>query len=366
MFFSTLKKRTTQLLKGEDAAKTEEEEEEEEALEDLSGINTLEVARIMQEDGDAVVAHYRVQNGTSGERGSAAFLLPAVGGMVTGATVRAHFPLPGHFHFRYRVVGPSGDPASYLWLDPANDQEPLPLYKGGISMKALRLPDGASARAHEQLTGSAPTLVGRANGSPPGGSPRDSMSPSHGSGAMQPASPRPAGPTSDLMELDLGSSPATRLGALAAAVPAPPPVKMPNRQTLVEQRLATERKRVEETVKAHIERKTAEEEAKTAKIEAANRLAPELDGWARTGDGQSWKDIRTLLSTMHTVSWQGSGWDPLPLSELVAREGNVKKYYRKAIILFHPDRHQEAAAEKQVRADRIFQALNEAFKVSEG
>merc|ERR1719203_1322397 len=95
-----------------------------------------------------------------------------------------------------------------------------------------------------------------------------------------------------------------------------------------------------------------------------NELAAEMDCWAKMPDGQSYKDIKVLLSTLHTVTWPNSGWKECPLSELVTNESNIKKYYRKAILLAHPDKHSDTSPTQQVRADRIFQALNEAFKVS--
>mmetsp|Transcript_12216 Transcript_12216/g.34912 ORF Transcript_12216/g.34912 Transcript_12216/m.34912 type:complete len:87 (+) Transcript_12216:135-395(+) len=83
-------------------------------------------------------------------------------------------------------------------------------------------------------------------------------------------------------------------------------------------------------------------------------------------DGQSYKDVKVLLSTLHTVVWPGCQWSELPLSELMSGSGTVKKNYFKAILLFHPDKQgDEADVEQLVRAERIFHALNEAHKISE-
>lgn len=44
------------------------------------------------------------------------------------------------------------------------------------------------------------------------------------------------------------------------------------------------------------------------------------------------------MSTMHTVLWDGeTRWKPVGMSELVTPD-QVKKYYRKAVLVVHPDK----------------------------
>eukprot|EP00438_Fugacium_kawagutii_P026724 Skav228690 [mRNA] locus=scaffold2247:427009:427506:- [translate_table: standard] len=160
------------------------------------------------------------------------------------------------------------------------------------------------------------------------------------------------------MELDMSSRPAA-----GTTAPAPPAAKAKplDRAQLVAERQAREKREYDEKMKRHEDQKAQEERSKKEKLELNDVLAKELNDWAKTPDGQSYKEIRTLLSTMHSVMWQGAGWKELSLSELVA-DSSIKKNYRKAILLAHPDRHQSASSEQQVRADRIFNALNESFK----
>jgi len=47
-------------------------------------------------------------------------------------------------------------------------------------------------------------------------------------------------------------------------------------------------------------------------------------------------NIRALLGTLHTVLWEGSGWN-CNLSNLVTY-ADVKKSYRKACLAVHPDK----------------------------
>ena len=49
-------------------------------------------------------------------------------------------------------------------------------------------------------------------------------------------------------------------------------------------------------------------------------------------------NIRALLSTMHTVLWEGeTRWRPVGMADLVTPE-QVKKVYRKAVLVVHPDK----------------------------
>lgn len=50
------------------------------------------------------------------------------------------------------------------------------------------------------------------------------------------------------------------------------------------------------------------------------------------------RNIRALLSTMHTVLWAGeTKWKPVGMADLVTPE-QVKKVYRKAVLVVHPDK----------------------------
>ena len=48
-------------------------------------------------------------------------------------------------------------------------------------------------------------------------------------------------------------------------------------------------------------------------------------------------NIRALLSTLHTVLWEGSGWKAPQMTDLV-EAGKVKKQYMKANLIIHPDK----------------------------
>merc|ERR1719161_2005086 len=123
------------------------------------------------------------------------------------------------------------------------------------------------------------------------------------------------------------------------------------------QREAEEEKqaRIRATEAEHKRRRASEVQLIQEKGAAGAQLQTEMDKWAKTSDGQNWKDIKSLLSTVHEVMCENSGWTPIKLSDLIVNpEAQQKKYWRKAILLCHPDKHQHASAEQQYRAERIF------------
>lgn len=52
------------------------------------------------------------------------------------------------------------------------------------------------------------------------------------------------------------------------------------------------------------------------------------------------RNIRALLSTLNTVLWEGeTRWKAVGMADLVTPD-QVKKYYRKAVLIVHPDKVQ--------------------------
>lgn len=100
--------------------------------------------------------------------------------------------------------------------------------------------------------------------------------------------------------------------------------------------------------------------AMTAMKESANAvLGPQLKAWAE--DNGRVKNIRTLLSTMHQVMWDGSKWSEVNMGKLI-QPNDVKKHYRKAMIVVHPDKSGGRNAEQLLIAERVFSALNTAWE----
>ncbi|XP_053778598.1 cyclin-G-associated kinase isoform X2 [Desmodus rotundus] len=71
------------------------------------------------------------------------------------------------------------------------------------------------------------------------------------------------------------------------------------------------------------------------------------------------RNIRALLSTLHTVLWEGeSRWTPVGMADLVTPE-QVKKQYRRAVLVVHPDKAVGQPYEQQARM--VFMELSDAW-----
>lgn len=319
-----------------------------------SGKSTDDVDIPLSSEGPFFV-RYMLQNDDDEDRESAVFTLPSelLSHSVTQATVREHFPIPGSFYFRFKYATEDGAFGGYVWLDLPDESAKVPVFMGGISMKVLRMPTGGVARA--------PT--------PPMSQQLPSQLPQGGAADMPSfdPDPRPApapaapsklapGPPGDMLEFDVGPK--------VPAAPPAAPVVMPDRGKLIAEREKNKQDRIDAANAKHEEQKQKEEDMKKSKVELGNKLGEELDGWAKTANGSNFKDIRSLLVTLHEVMWEESGWKPLGMSELI-QDGRIKRNYHKAILLVHPDKQQDNA-EQQVRADRIFNALNESYNKERG
>ncbi|KAG7326282.1 hypothetical protein KOW79_009683 [Hemibagrus wyckioides] len=98
--------------------------------------------------------------------------------------------------------------------------------------------------------------------------------------------------------------------------------------------------------------------AEMRKEEMAKEMDPEKLKILDWIEGKE-RNIRALLSTMHTVLWEGeSRWKPVGMADLVTPE-QVKKIYRKAVLVVHPDKATGQPYEQY--AKMIFMELNDAW-----
>lgn len=84
--------------------------------------------------------------------------------------------------------------------------------------------------------------------------------------------------------------------------------------------------------------------------------ASKLRQWAEKGGKK--QNLRGLLSTMHEVLWPESGWEPKGPGTLIA-PGDVKKAYRQATLIVHPDKVASCTEEQKIIAKRVFECLSE-------
>ncbi|PUZ55672.1 hypothetical protein GQ55_5G231100 [Panicum hallii var. hallii] len=90
----------------------------------------------------------------------------------------------------------------------------------------------------------------------------------------------------------------------------------------------------------------------------AEFLDPEVKRWSNGKEG----NLRALLSTLQYILGSDSGWQPVPLTDLITAAG-VKKAYRKATLCVHPDKVQQRGAtiRQKYICEKVFDLLKEAW-----
>nr|GMC62654.1 auxilin-like protein 1 [Ipomoea batatas] len=93
-----------------------------------------------------------------------------------------------------------------------------------------------------------------------------------------------------------------------------------------------------------------------------NRLAEALDGEVKRWSSGKEGNLRALLSTLQYILGPDSGWQPVPLTEVITSAA-VKKAYRKATLCVHPDKLQQRGATIQQKyiCEKVFDLLKEAW-----
>ena len=93
---------------------------------------------------------------------------------------------------------------------------------------------------------------------------------------------------------------------------------------------------------------------------ARQKWDDKLTAWAYDASKKK-RNVRTLLSSMHTVLWPGNKWKEVGLGDVI--EGRqVKLKYRRAMLVVHPDRLAVESAEIRFIAKRVFEAINEQYR----
>ncbi|KAJ0838193.1 putative DnaJ domain, Chaperone J-domain superfamily [Helianthus annuus] len=93
-----------------------------------------------------------------------------------------------------------------------------------------------------------------------------------------------------------------------------------------------------------------------------SRLAEGLDAEVKRWSSGKQGNLRALLSTLQYILGPDSGWQPVPLTEVITTAA-VKKAYRKATLCVHPDKLQQRGATIQQKyiCEKVFDLLKEAW-----
>ncbi|KAL0391449.1 UNVERIFIED_CONTAM: Auxilin-like protein 1 [Sesamum latifolium] len=92
--------------------------------------------------------------------------------------------------------------------------------------------------------------------------------------------------------------------------------------------------------------------------EERNRVAEALDAEVKRWSSGKEGNLRALLSTLQYILGPDSGWQPVPLTEVITSAA-VKRAYRKATLCVHPDKLQQRGATIQQKyiCEKVFDLL---------
>merc|ERR1719317_1714094 len=119
--------------------------------------------------------------------------------------------------------------------------------------------------------------------------------------------------------------------------------------------------KMEQSKREYEKRLVAERNTQRAYEGELSKIEAKLNKWEYMGEeGKQRRNIRNLLSTLHTVLWPDTSWTPVAVSGLITKK-KIKDAYKAAILEVHPDKHTKDPLEVQAISSRTFEALNEAF-----
>jgi hypothetical protein len=173
----------------------------------------------------------------------------------------------------------------------------------------------------------------------------DDAGPAETRSPLQRGTPLPPSSSSGAMDIDDGIS--------DLKIP-----EGPNRAVLA----ARKEEAIEDKVKDALEFKKEMDKKKEQEMidfdAAREKHEKAIQAWSTNNKEK--RNVRNLLSTMHTVLPADSKWKPIGLGDLL-ESSQVKKQYRKAMLVVHPDHTINLDSESKFICKRIFEAINEAY-----
>ncbi|XP_028086521.1 auxilin-related protein 2-like [Camellia sinensis] len=126
-------------------------------------------------------------------------------------------------------------------------------------------------------------------------------------------------------------------------------------------RLERHRRTTERVAKALAEKNMRDLLAQREQAER-NRLVEALDAEVKRWSSGKEANLRALLSTLQYILGPDSGWQRIPLAEVIT-SAIVKKAYKKATLCVHPDKLQQRGASVQQKyiCEKVFDLLKEAW-----
>ena len=132
----------------------------------------------------------------------------------------------------------------------------------------------------------------------------------------------------------------------------------PERAKLRAARLKRQQDRIQSKLAEQMEREMMAGMLEAEKDEAKDRHLDKLKAWEKAnGD-----NIRSLLGNLGQVLWEGCSFKPPGIMDLVEAKA-VKRIYRRAIVVVHPDKviARGGTGEQNFIASFVYDVLNQAW-----
>eukprot|EP00899_Mesostigma_viride_P024636 jgi/Mesvir1/5357/Mv15442-RA.1 len=128
------------------------------------------------------------------------------------------------------------------------------------------------------------------------------------------------------------------------------------RTRLRAERKARQRQRQMDALQEKLDRERKEAQENEERRALMDSLGPAIRKWGESSKG----NIRTLLSKLHEVLWEGAEWTPVSLTDLMSAS-DVKRVYRRFLLKCHPDKISASSVEKRFISNMIFDYLKDAW-----
>lgn len=305
------------------------------------------------------------------------FIARAENQELTVGDVKSQFPVKGTFYMRFKTVLQEENPPVTVWLDGLDDLAPVPSFNNSIMVKALKIPPFDSEQVprkiykhfaknfevrvgeHKVLERKQSDLIGEFSHHGKHAERSHSAHPNFAdfNKFAEPVSNKPYDPMAEFLSTQpRGQASNPRPGATQ-------PYTDPTDGLSTEQLKKREQDRITQKVNKKTEevQKIWKEEQtlRTEKQDAEKEFSDKLNNWETRNHQKN--NIRALLATMHNVLWKDSGWEPVGPGDLITN-GQVKSAYVKSLNIIHPDKHQNDPPSVRYISERVFSAVNEAFK----
>lgn len=274
---------------------------------------------------------------------------------LTVGDIKRQLPIKGNVLLRFKTLLQEENPPVAVWLDKLDDFAPAPTFNDQILIKVLYIPPFTSPllqKSQQKIYKDFKSPSKHTNHAQSVRKVSDFliMEEPHVKNPERSHSARPVNPV---------------MGFEFPSIAEPHKKYVDPTDGLTTEQL---KKRAEERINQKVHEKTQgvkkiweeEENMRISKQDATREFSEKLDRWESRNHQKN--NIRSLLATMHNVLWKDSGWEPIGPGDLMT-PAQIKAAYFKSLNIIHPDKHENDPPSIRYISERVFAAVNAAFKL---